>query len=118
VHAREGVAVDRADVLEREARRALSRLGLFARIFPIGAARWQLQQGAYLLAAGKRPQAMACWEKSAATAAAQAMPLDEALACLEMSRHGEGASATVAHARAAALFESLGLPEPAPNTFD
>jgi hypothetical protein len=108
--------VDRADVLQREARRALGRLGLFARIFPIGTARWHLQQGAYLLAAGKRSQALACWEKSAAAAVAHTMPLDEAMACMEISRHGAGAVATLAHARAAALFETLGLPAPGPNT--
>ena len=118
VHAREGVAVDRADVLEREARRALGRLALFARIFPIGASRWQLHQGSYLQAAGKPAQALASFEKSAAAAAGHGMPLDEAMACLELSRHGTQSAATVAHARAAALLESLGLPEPASNTLD
>ena len=66
------------------------------------------------LAGGDAGAALACWQKSADAAAAMAMPLDEALAWLEISRHGAGTHATLAHARAAALFEQLGVTEPAP----
>ena len=114
VHARGGVAVDRADVLKREARRALGLLGQFARIFPIGRARWHLQRGHYALADGRSAAALECWQKSADAAAAMSMPLDEALAWLEISRHGAGAPAALARAHAEALFEKLGAAEPAP----
>jgi tetratricopeptide (TPR) repeat protein len=113
-HARRGTAVDRADTLEREARRALGALRQFAWIFPIGRPRWRLQQGNFQLAAGKLPRALALWQKSADTASALQMPYDEALAALAIARHAGGALGTVAHARAAALFETLRVPEPAP----
>jgi hypothetical protein len=112
--ARGGVVVDRADVLRRDALRALRALGLFARIFPIGRARWQLQCGHFAQADGRAAAALACWQRSAEAAAAMAMPHDEALACLEIARHGAGAPATLARARAEALLEQLGLAEPAP----
>lgn len=109
-----GAAVDRVTVLRREARRALAALGLFARIFPIGRARWQLQCGHFAQADGRTGAALHCWQRSAEAAAAMRMPHDEALAWLEIARHGTGAPATLARARAEALLEKLGLAEPAP----
>jgi class 3 adenylate cyclase/tetratricopeptide (TPR) repeat protein len=107
-----GSAVDRPDVILRDARRALGLLRRFARIFPVGRPRWLLQQGHYLHATGAAPRALQCWQHSAEAAAALAMPADEAQAWLALARHGNGAAATVAHARAAALFETLGVAMP------
>jgi class 3 adenylate cyclase/tetratricopeptide (TPR) repeat protein len=112
LQARAGSAVDRPDVILREARRALGVLRRFARIFPIGRPRWLLQHGRYLLATGAAARALQCWQQSAAAASALAMPGDEAQAWLALARHGSGAAAMVAHARAAALFETLGLAMP------
>jgi len=112
VQARRGVAVDRPDVIEREARRALGLLRRFARIFPVGRPRWLLHQGNFLLASGQPAQALKSWQQSAEAAAALAMPWDEALAALAVARYGSGTTATLAHARAAALFEMLGVAEP------
>lgn len=113
LQARGGTAVDDAEVLATEARRAHRALRRFARSFPIGRPRWHLQQGNDRCAAGNATAALNWWQKSADKAAAMAMPYDEAQAWLAIARHCEGSVGTVAHARAAALFETLGVPEPA-----
>ena len=102
---------DRA--LAREARQALKLLNRFARIFPIGEPQRYLQQGHQWNAAGRAKRALKCWQKAADAAARLQMPYDQALAWQAVARHAGGSAATVAHARAAALFETLGVPEPA-----
>ncbi len=104
-------ADDRA--LAGDARRALKLLNRFARIFPIGEPQRHLQQGYQWIAAGRLQRALNCWQKAADAALRLHMPCDEALAWQAIARHADGSAATVARARAAALFEMLGVPEPA-----
>ena len=114
MHARLGVSVDRPDVIEREARRALGLLQRFANIFPVARPAYLLQEGYCWHVSGKPTRALACWQRSSEAAAALSMPRDEALAWQALARYAEGSLATVAHARAAALFETLGVAQPAP----
>ncbi len=111
----DGVAGDAA-VLKREARQALGLLKRFAGIFAIGWPQFYLQQGNLALALGSRQYALKAWRKSAESAAALAMPYDEALALLVLAQYEGGSSGTVAHARASALLEGMALPEP-PSLF-
>ncbi len=113
---RGGSRVDDAAVLTRETRQALGMLKRFARIFPIGWPQFHLQQGNLALAAGAPQTALKAWQKSAESAAVLAMPYDEALAMLAIAHSARGAQGTVARARAAALLESMDLPEP-PSLF-
>ena len=109
-----GVSLDRPDVIEREARRALGLLQRFANIFPVARPAYFLQEGYCWHVSGKPTRALACWQRSSEAAAALSMPRDEALAWQALARYAEGSLATVAHARAAALFETLGVAQPAP----
>jgi tetratricopeptide (TPR) repeat protein len=113
-HAKGGAAIDRVDVLKKEARSALAALRQFARIYSIGWPQCYLQQGHYQSVAGNAAAALKLWQKSADKAAAMAMPHDEAQAWLAIARHSGDSFGTVAHARATALLETLGVPEPAP----
>ncbi len=103
---------DRA--LADDARLALKLLRRFARIFPLGEPHYQWLQGREWLAAGRSARALKCWQRAADAAARLQMPYDEALAWQAIAQHATGSAATVAHARAAALYETLGLPEAPP----
>ena len=72
--------------------------------------------GNLALVLGSRQHALKAWRNSAESAAALAMPYDEALALLVLAQYEGGASGTVAHARASALLEGMALPEP-PSLF-
>lgn len=113
-YARGGGAPDRPEVLKREARRALKALRRFARVYPIGWPQCLLIEGHFQYVAGRKTAALKAWRQAAGRASELDMPYEEALAHHAIARHAGGSEGTVAHASAAALFETLGVSEPAP----
>lgn len=101
---------DRAEAQARRAREAARALRGFARLLPVGRSRSARIEGLAASLGGHPARARRCWRRALALARTAAMPLDEALAHLELARRGALAPADrAAHLSAAtALFESLG----------
>jgi len=90
-------------------RLAFDTLGQYARVFPIGAPRFQLQRGRYLWLEGKHGRARRAWDISLGHAQRLGMVYDQGLAHYEIARHlPEGQAARQAHAaQAIQLFAEV-----------
>lgn len=99
-----------ADRLETDARKSLSALRVFARIFPIGKTAYLHQRGSYLLAAGRRERALLEYRQCLAAAKALRMPVDEALAALEIAALAGEREASASRKHAESICSTVGLP--------
>lgn len=73
--------------LKQQARRAVSSLGRFARVFPLGQPRAWLMRGSLHWLSGKSRLALRAWRRSLALAQRLGLRYDQGLAHLEIGRH-------------------------------
>jgi hypothetical protein len=99
-----------AAALGERARRNLTPLRKYARMFPYGRAYHALLEGAWHRTAGHHRRAARAWEKSRRIAVAQQMPVAEVQAERLLAVATRGRPAHAAHAaRAEALTRQLGF---------